>query len=495
MPSERGPRPSAVFALRCAVAVALSALSLAFACLRPLPPLPVAPPPPVDPVVPYRLAEAGQPRAVFALSGAPFCFSGTSNAYVTYKPRSMVDDVLNQAQAMGLKVLRLWAFEDRGSRDGSVPSVDSSAGGEPGTRDGVYFQYWDERLRRLAYNDGADGLERLDYVVARAGRLGLKVILVLTNNWKQFGGIDQYVVWFGLSHHHDFFSDRSARLAYRQWVTHLAQRVNSVSGLEYRNDPTIFAWELANEPRCGNGGPFDAPDGCPPGVITRWADEMSEYLKTLDSQHLVAVGDEGYFDRGKTAGDLYNGRAGVDHEALLALPNVDYGTFHLYPDQWATGVDFGQRWIVEHLEAAAHAHKPTVLEEYGLAVASETTTGDGAGITRRLAAYDRWNQLLLQGGAAGSMFWQLVGRDPSNTVTGYYADEDHFAVYNRPEDPAARLLSDVAARFTSEASVCKLASRAGLSFGSSRFVSVVSPQETPSPPTVPIEDSAAPTAD
>lgn len=27
-------------------------------------------------------------------------------------------------------------------------------------------------------------------------------------------------------------------------------RVNSISGVSYKDDPTIFGWELMNEPRC-----------------------------------------------------------------------------------------------------------------------------------------------------------------------------------------------------------------------------------------------------
>ena len=38
------------------------------------------------------------------------------------------------------------------SLDGSVPSIDGD-----GTKEGVYFQYWDTKTNKPAYNDGPDG--------------------------------------------------------------------------------------------------------------------------------------------------------------------------------------------------------------------------------------------------------------------------------------------------------------------------------------------------
>jgi hypothetical protein len=63
------------------------------------------------------------PGGVFLSQGKPFCFSGSNNYYLSYKDKAMVDDVFAQAKAMGLKVLRTWAFIDRGSLDDSVPSL------------------------------------------------------------------------------------------------------------------------------------------------------------------------------------------------------------------------------------------------------------------------------------------------------------------------------------------------------------------------------------
>jgi mannan endo-1,4-beta-mannosidase len=36
---------------------------------------------------------------------------------------------------------------------------------------------------------------------------------------------------------------------YKNFLTALVTRVNTVTGVAYRDDPTIFAWELINEPR------------------------------------------------------------------------------------------------------------------------------------------------------------------------------------------------------------------------------------------------------
>jgi mannan endo-1,4-beta-mannosidase len=401
---------------------------------------------------------ADQPSGVFMFDGKPFCFAGTNNYYLIFKPQKMVDDVLNQAKAMGLKVIRSWGYIDRGSLDGTVPSTDGD-----GTKDGIYFQYWDAEAKRPAYNDGPDGLTRLDYLLHKAGQLGLKIIVVLTNSWKDFGGMDQYLVWYGLNHHHEFYTSEQVRAAYQAWVTHLVNRTNSLSGVKYRDDPAIFAWELANEPRCTNATRFSSPEGWDETTITRWADEMASYVKSIDPNHLVSVGDEGFFNRD---GDHWtygqgNGNSGVDHDALLALRGVDFGTFHLYPDHWGTGWRWGHQWIEDHVQAAREAGKPTVLEEYGIQAGG---VGGEWAAKRRTRSYTLWNDTVLQRGGNAALFWILSGIQEDGTL---YPDYDNFTVYNPSTDAA--LIAGYAARFQSDARACQLAG------------SVQPPAGTPSP--------------
>src|SRR6266511_1652336 len=112
------------------------------------------------------------------LDGKQFRFAGSNNYYLMYKSRLMVDDVFADAQAAGFNVLRTWAFLDIGNADGSN-SIRGKA-------DGVYFQYWGGTAP--AYNDGPDGLQRIDYVLDSARRHGIKLVMGLTNNWNDFGG-------------------------------------------------------------------------------------------------------------------------------------------------------------------------------------------------------------------------------------------------------------------------------------------------------------------
>lgn len=47
-------------------------------------------------------------------------FLGTNNYYLHYKSHKMIDDVLEDAKKMKLKVIRLWGFLDGTPSDGIV---------------------------------------------------------------------------------------------------------------------------------------------------------------------------------------------------------------------------------------------------------------------------------------------------------------------------------------------------------------------------------------
>jgi mannan endo-1,4-beta-mannosidase len=380
---------------------------------------------------PARAATSGFVTSAggsFRLGGQPFRFGGTNNYYLNYKSPKVRDDVLDDTVTMNLRVMRIWGFEDRGSLDGSVPNIDGD-----GTKEGVYFQYWDTATGRPAYNDGATGLQRVDATLAAASQRNLRVIFTLTNNWRDFGGMDQYLNWYGLPNHDQFYTDARVRQAFKDWISHVVNRVNTVTGVRYRDDPTIFSWELANEPRCINANK-PTSGTCTATTLVTWADEMSRFIKTLDTNHMVSVGDEGFLNRGggPDGSDWpYNATDGVDNERLTSLPAVDFGTYHSYPDGgWGrpNPPAWGAKWITDHLAAARTIGKPTVLEEFGLRDQANRNT-----------TYDAWTRAVIDGGGAGFMFWMLAGIQDDNSL---YPDFDGFTIYS--PSATATLLTNAA---------------------------------------------------
>ena len=340
------------------------------------------------------------------LKNEEFRFAGANNYYLPYKSEFMVDDVLETAADSGFTVVRTWAAIDIGNADGS--------GSTHGKADGVvYFQYWTGTAP--AYNDGADGLERLDYVVLRAKELGLKLVLPLVNNWRDFGGMDQYVSWRGAASHDDFYTDPTIRDWYRAWVSHVLERVNVYTGVKYKDEPTIMAWELANEPRCRGSGVYPASASCTAPTITRWADEMSRFIQSIDRRHLVSVGDEGFYCDPSATDWTENCSEGVDSLALTRLPHVDVMSFHLYPDHWGKDAEFGTRWIERHIADARRLGKPAVLGEFGV-----------LGHDVRAPVFKTWTDAVVRARGAGASFWMLAGEQDNGTL---YPDFDGFTVY------------------------------------------------------------------
>jgi len=392
-----------------------------------------------------------EPSAYFLLRGKPFCFQGANSYGLAHQSRKTVLDLLEDARSLNLKVLRTWSFLDRGSLDNTFPSIHGQ-----GHKNGVYFQYWHALKNEPAYNDAKNGLKHLDFLLHHARRLGLKLILVLTNNWRDMGGMDQYLSWYGLQTHSQFYTDNRVKSAYKNWLRHLLTRVNSLDGVPYSEDPAIFAWELANEPRLTNGSESNSQKGVDMQLITSWAREMSAYVKSLDTNHLLSVGDEGFFDR-KGSDWTFQGEGGVDHDALLALPHIDFGTFHLYPEKWKKDDEWASRWIEEHLLTARRLGKPTLLEEYGrrverraLAPGEQLPGVISGGFSLRRNSYTLWNGQMMSRGGAGALFWTLAGRSRGRAL----ADFDGYSVYRG--DKSASLLSDIAQEFSLDAQACSL---------------------------------------
>ncbi len=325
----------------------------------------------------------------FILDGRPFRFVG-ANVSVMYRDedRARMPETLAQAAQMGIKVVRVWASGEGGPND--IKPI------------GADFNDWPRthsfRTKPNEWNEAE--FVFLDQVIAEAARNNLRVQLCLVNWWRDTGGVTQYLRWAGVEGADDdkqpfgindekamqFYTNETARALYRRHVEKIVTRRNSVTGVLYRDDKTIFGYELINEGKCVTGR-WDERRA--------WIAEMSRYLKSLDPNHMIAPGVWGYRSAAERREWL------KDH----ALPNIDYCDVHNYPiNDHDSLVDSPQalgEFIANRVAAAGAVNKPLVFGEFGMSL-------DGFNGASQLDWYRAYFDHTARDGAGGAMFWILT---------------------------------------------------------------------------------------
>ncbi|EME42566.1 glycoside hydrolase family 5 protein [Dothistroma septosporum NZE10] len=287
----------------------------------------------------------------FQLDGKDFYFAGSNAYYFPFNNnQSDVELGLRAAKKAGLSVFRTWGFNDENVTY-STTGLPQYGGEGAGPTD-VVFQ-------KFANGKSTIDLAAFDKVVNAATKTGIKLVVCMTNNWADYGGMDVYTVNFGGKYHDDFYRLPAIKDAYKRYIKAMVTR--------YKNNPTVMAWELANEPRCEADSVRNLPRSanCTPNTLTSWMDEMSTYIKSLDPNHLVTTGSEGAFNIPSNVDSFYNGSDGDDFEEQLRLKKIDYNTFHTYPDWWGKTVEWANEWIKDHAATGKKVNKPVVHEEYG----------------------------------------------------------------------------------------------------------------------------------
>ena len=184
----------------------------------------------------------------FYADGKPYYFVGTNYWYgglLGKKNIKRLREELDFLQSRGVTNLRLMAGAEGLGEMNGVTRVGPPLQPEQGK--------FDEAV-----------LDGLDLVLAEMAKRRMRAVIFLSNNWEWSGGFQQYLIWNGrLSDEWltkkpswdelrdnvaKFYSCRPCISAYRKQVEFVVSRRNSVNGRRYGDDPTIFAWELANEP-------------------------------------------------------------------------------------------------------------------------------------------------------------------------------------------------------------------------------------------------------
>lgn len=362
----------------------------------------------------------------FIKAGAPYYFIGTNFWYGMNLgiagekgDRARLIRELDALKEMGITNLRIMAASE--GPDSEPWRMSPSVQPEPG----VYRE---------------EVLEGLDFLLDEMGKREMVAVVCLGNFWPWSGGMGQYVSWSQGSsipypppaeggswttyqlYTSKFYQDKTALGWFEEYVRFLISRTNTINGLPYQNDPTIMAWELANEPR---------------GILKkrayrRWISKTASLIKSLDANHLITIGSEGY-----TPSRLAGNRFKKDHR----IKGIDYTTIHIWAQNWgwydpdkpatyAKTMEKVRAYLDQHVEESADLCMPLVLEEFGISRDGNNHAHSSTTTIRNQYYLDMFrlleNSVRKKSALVGMNFWAWGGEGRPSSPKSIWKDGDDF---------------------------------------------------------------------
>lgn len=294
------------------------------------------------------------------LNGRPFRFAGSNMHWLAindagnYVPPFEVKDGFASAKAMGETVVRSHSL---GISVGCPNCIEPKLG---------------------VFNQTA--FRHVDYAIKVAREYGIHLVIPLTDNYHYTtGGKHTFTDWRGISNENEFYTNPQVISDFETYIKTLLDHVNIYTGIQYKDEPTIMAWETGNEIN-------------PP---ISWTQQISTYIKSIDNKHLVI-----------------DGREGVDPQ-VASLTNVDIVSNHYYP--------MNVTQLMIDATAAQEARKVFIAGEFQW---NDTYGGDS--LESFLAAI-KSNPAI-----SGDLFWELW---PHNNQYGFVSNQAKFTLHYPGDSP------------------------------------------------------------
>ncbi|KQM69301.1 beta-mannosidase [Pedobacter sp. Leaf216] len=285
-------------------------------------------------------------------------------------------------------------------------------------------------------------MKGLDFLLMEMGRRKMYAVLYLSNNWEWSGGFMQYLNWNGKidndtlkrkltwdeqrDYTSKFYSCDACKADYQKQVYFVLQHKNAYTGKKYINEPAIMAWELANEPRPMR---LEAI-----GAYKAWITNSASYIKSMDKNHLVTIGTEGFMGTEENL-DLF--------KEIHAGVNIDYLTIHIWPKNWGWFKEAPTKeslqgvihktsdYVNVHEVVAIQLNKPLVIEEFGLprdGHAFDPSAATGLRDEYFGNIFSIWAKSRAKGGAiSGCNFWSFAGLSKPIDGQLFWKDGDDFS--------------------------------------------------------------------
>ena len=290
----------------------------------------------------FRFVGANMPGLV-----VPYDFTLRLPERMTLPAPWEIEDAMKTLSLMGMRVVRTWNLPMRGPGEDPKP--------------------WHYIVAPGQFNETA--FKTIDQTLALANTYGVRVMLCLSAEAGDYlGGIGTYAAHRGKKRA-DFWTDPQLREDYKTTVRYVLNRVNTVTGVPYKNDKAILAWQFGNEMY---------------GAQTNWLSEMAAYMKSLDPNHLVS-----------------ETRHSPAFAPQLIDPNIDLLTRHLYTDY----KDSGTNWVaaVKREVEQIKGQRPFFVGEFGPYIDGKVLTRET--VEGKLKAF--LDTCVDTEGVSGTLLWSM----------------------------------------------------------------------------------------
>ncbi|MCX5694572.1 MAG: cellulase family glycosylhydrolase [Candidatus Omnitrophica bacterium] len=261
---------------------------------------------------------------------------------------------------------------------------------------------------RLYLNWGWSKDEDIDKIIDTASQNGIYLILVFTDCCcsSDYSTEEKY-----LQGHAPFcnITNEESTKAFKQLIKQIIQRKNSVNNKVYRDDPTILAWEIANELEYWR---FSESEAC------KWISGIAKYVKSLDNNHPVTIGIS------------INNAESINKDLfkILNLPELDFLSFHFYPSlgEKALQVENAQK-IDAVIKKLFSLGKPVVMAEFGFSnsvALNKKMREEPDTVDFYISNFKGYMDQAFSAGCSGVMFWGW-GIPEAARVPMWWSKEDH----------------------------------------------------------------------
>ncbi|MDD5731059.1 MAG: glycosyltransferase family 39 protein, partial [Candidatus Omnitrophica bacterium] len=311
-------------------------------------------------------------RGGFTIDDQPFRFIGANTVYFGFYDNYglNIEEAIRSAKENGISVIRIYLW-----------------------------------LGRRPWGYGT--MREYDRVLDIAARNGLYVIVTLTDCCPGDWGKTEKA-YFTAVPHCNAASQGGTKL-FKNHIRRILMHKNTINGRVYRNDPTILAWDIANEPQAPY---FDY------SVFRDWLRAISGFIKRLDRNHLVTVGIEATSETYDSDGAHYD---------VFNIPDIDFLSFHFHPFsrytvKEAASPDKYLNLIRFRINKFLSMQKAVILGEINLG--NQRMFGPPQGNNNWLKNYKRVIDAAFSFGASGVMFWGW-GVPETGNLPLWWKNDDH----------------------------------------------------------------------